>query len=344
MSTSQLKQEEAQLRQMIEQSRKEARDTTLKDVCQDLEPLPRTNLKVRKTLKGHNGKVYAMHWSQDNRNLVSTAQDGRLIVWNAVMGLKQASIKLRSTWVMTCAYSPSGKLVASGGLDNICSIYDISNPDVQPDRPIAELSAHVGYISCCRFLSDQKMLTSSGDLSCGLWDTERQTMVSRFTGHNGDVMSLAVSPNGQQFVSGACDSNAKLWDMRTGRCCQTFSGHDSDINSVAFFPDGNGFGSASDDTTCQLFDIRADQQVNIFSLPRGGAQGNRAMTSVGFSKSGRMIFGGCEDYNVYTWDTLKGESCGVLGAHEQRVSCLGVSDNGFAICTGSWDSTLRIWT
>ena len=33
---------------------------------------------------------------------------------------------------------------------------------------------------------------------------------------------------------------------------------------------------------------------------------------------------------------------GVLTGHENRVSCLGVSVDGMALCTGSWDSTLRV--
>lgn len=31
------------------------------------------------------------------------------------------------------------------------------------------------------------------------------------------------------------------------------------------------------------------------------------------------------------------------GGHENRVSCLGVSPNGQALCTGSWDTLLKIW-
>ena len=34
---------------------------------------------------------------------------------------------------------------------------------------------------------------------------------------------------------------------------------------------------------------------------------------------------------------------GVLAAHENRVSCLGVTEDGMALCTGSWDSYLKIW-
>ena len=32
----------------------------------------------------------------------------------------------------------------------------------------------------------------------------------------------------------------------------------------------------------------------------------------------------------------------ILYAHENRVSCLGVSPDGTALCTGSWDYTLKV--
>ena len=34
---------------------------------------------------------------------------------------------------------------------------------------------------------------------------------------------------------------------------------------------------------------------------------------------------------------------GVLAGHDNRVSCLGVSSDGNALCTGSWDSFLKLW-
>ena len=54
------------------------------------------------------------------------------------------------------------------------------------------------------------------------------------------------------------------------------------------------------------------------------------------------MFGGYDDWTCNVWDTLKGERVGVLTGHENRVSCLGVSSDGMALCTGSWDSTLRV--
>lgn len=60
--------------------------------------------KMRRTLKGHFGKVYAMHWSGNGMDLVSASQDGKLIVWEAMQNVKTQAIPLRSSWVMTCAF------------------------------------------------------------------------------------------------------------------------------------------------------------------------------------------------------------------------------------------------
>src|SRR6478609_540026 len=133
-------------------------------------------MRIKRTLKGHLAKIYAMHWSTDRRHLVSASQDGKLIIWDAYTTNKVHAIPLRSSWVMTCAYSPSGNLVACGGLDNICSVYNLRNRDT-PIKVQRELNAHTGYLSCCRFVSDQEIITSSGDMTCILWDIEANTKV-----------------------------------------------------------------------------------------------------------------------------------------------------------------------
>ena len=86
------------------------------------------------------------------------------------------------------------------------------------------------------------------------------------------------------------------------------------------------------------------------------------ITSVAFSKSGRLLLAGYDDFNCNVWDTLRLERAGkwegerlgcclitivivagVLAGHDNRVSCLGVTEDGMAVATGSWDSFLRIW-
>lgn len=165
-----------------------------------------------------------------------------------------------------------------------------------------------------------------------------------FAGHSGDVMSLSLAPDGRTFVSGACDASIKLWDVRDSMCRQTFIGHESDINAVAvswehhdspaqppppcvpcpwpcptclwslvqilqFFPNGYAFTTGSDDATCRLFDLRADQELLMYSHDNIIC----GITSVAFSRSGRLLLAGYDDFNCNIWDAMKGDRAGKGG-------------------------------
>lgn len=332
-------QEAEDLKSQIRDARKAAQDATFESVVQNVDPVNRIQMRSRRVLRGHLAKIYAMHWSNDSRSLVSASQDGKLIVWDSYTTNKLHAIPLRSSWVMTCAYAPSRNYVACGGLDNICSIYSLKTREGNV-RVSRELAGHTGYLSCCRFLDDSQILTSSGDTTCCLWDIETGQQLTSFVGHTGDVMSISLcNDNSRTFVSGACDASAKVWDIRDGMCRQTFTGHESDINAVSYFPSGADFATGSDDATCRLFDIRSDQELTCFSHDNIIC----GITSVAFSKSGRLLFAGYDDFNCNVWDTLKGDRSGVLAGHDNRVSCLGVTEDGMALATGSWDSVLKVW-
>ena len=92
------------------------------------------SMKLNTTLKGHFGKVQALAWASQSNELVSASQDGKMLVWNVQTGNKRLAMSLSSAWTMCCDWSKDGTLIACGGLDNVCSIYDIENE-------------HVGWVS-----------------------------------------------------------------------------------------------------------------------------------------------------------------------------------------------------
>jgi len=338
------KKEINELQIKINDRRGDSEKTPLKEIAEKRNLSDATlAMKQRRILKGHFGKIYALHWSSDSRHLVSASQDGKLIIWNGFTTNKVHAIPLRSSWVMTCAYSPSGNLVACGGLDNLCSVYKLpqsKDGSSAQQKTYGELAQHEGYLSCCRFIRDDEIVTSSGDSTCILWDVECKSAKAQFNDHTGDVMSVSIYDSHDMFVSGSCDATAKLWDHRQAKACvKTFPGHESDINSVQFFPDGSAFGTGSDDSSCRLFDIRAYDQLNVYHDEKILC----GITSVAFSKTGKLLFAGYDDYMCYLWDTQKGILIDRLLGHENRVSCLGVTTDGKALCTGSWDTLLKIW-
>ena len=75
---------------------------------------------------------------------------------------------------------------------------------------------------------------------------------------------------------------------------------------IQFFPQGTAFCTGSDDATVKLYDIRADQELAQYSHDNIIC----GVTSVAFSKSGRLLMAGYDDFNVNVWDTLRVERAG----------------------------------
>lgn len=318
-------------------------------------PLKLSSIKARRTLKGHYGKVTAFHWSGDSKMLVSAGQDGILLIWNTVTSNKMQSIALNSSYVMSVGIEQTrGNLVACGGLDNLCTIY----PRNKPEKAV-EMVNHDGFISCCRFLSEAEILTSSGDSTCIRWDISSGRPISTFAEHTADAISMSIrDPN--IFASCSVDKTVKIWDLRTpDMAVQSYVGfHNGDVNDIEFMPtDKNCFATCCQDNMVRMFDMRAYNQLSCYGT--GAISGAEAaipddgLTSLSFSKSGRVIFAGQADGSIYGFDVLAqpkrannkytSPSWTMSQAHERHVSCVSVSPSGEALCTSSWDGVIKIW-
>jgi len=314
---------------------------SLKASAEKLKILPlQTNFKKRLVLLGHYGKVYNLHWQPEPKDhdeavkLVSVGQDGHLIIWNGLTSKKLKTIRLYSSWVMGCAYAPGGRFVASGGLDNICTIHSTDgNETVQMGR-------HEGWMSSCRFLNDDEVFSASGDATIVLWDIRTQKLKMTFDAHSSMVMAISISPDKKLFVSGSCDKTLKVFEIGSGQCVASFKGHTADVDAVDWCFNGHSLASGSDDSTMRLWDMRAYAQLNHYT----DTEIMCGATSVCFSESGKYLFTGYDDdpYAV-VWDTVSAFPTQKFTQLDSRVSCVGLQSDGYALCTGSWDFNLRIY-
>lgn len=321
---------------VVDERRKAGQDTTMEKESRRIPVLSSRTMQCRRTLVGHLSKVHGISWGQNSRTLVTTSQDGKLLVWDCYTGYKEHSIPLSSNWMMDCELSPSGSLIATGGLDCLCTIYKVSdNP-----RQLAVLDSHNDFLATCRFLDDDsKLLTASGDCRALLWDVETRKVTNEFCGHTDAILCLAVAPNKTTMVTGGYNGMAKVWDIRIKDCTNTFQAHRDEIHSIAFFPSGSAFGTGSEDLTCGLFDLRADQRLMKYV----DDEARSPVSGVDFSKGGRLLFAACDDGTVRLWDTLKTTLVGALYGHTSNVSGVTVSPDGKAVATCSYDTTVKIW-
>lgn len=95
-----LMKEAENLKQKLEEERQKLNDVTCKknfslmkfffqvwisvsSIADRLEVISYLNIKPRRILKGHQAKVLCSNWSPDKRHIVSSSQDGKLIIWDA---------------------------------------------------------------------------------------------------------------------------------------------------------------------------------------------------------------------------------------------------------------------
>jgi len=315
-----------------------------KDEIKEIPTLPTPRkMAIRVTLSGHVSKVTSCVFCPEKANaelLLSTAQDGRLLIWNSETALKCWAVRMASSQTMASAWSPCGRFIAAGGLDNTVSIYDWQNEGPERLKPIKELRHHDSYIGGLEFAGSDTILSASGDgkiVQCNL-ETEESTVFAR--DHVEDVTCIAVSPKDNNiFVTGSVDKTVRLWDRRKKSSITAFRGHASDINSVCFFPNGDAFGTCGEDGTARLFDIRAGTALFVYTSPD-----KSAIDSIQFSASGCLTFLGQTNGAILAWDTFHNTLVSRLAPpHTSAVSSLSLRSDGFALASASWDHSLKIW-
>eukprot|EP00096_Caligus_rogercresseyi_P012108 TRINITY_DN4986_c0_g1_i1.p1 TRINITY_DN4986_c0_g1~~TRINITY_DN4986_c0_g1_i1.p1 ORF type:complete len:346 (-),score=109.02 TRINITY_DN4986_c0_g1_i1:231-1268(-) len=303
--------------------------------------IPKIKPACKKSLKGHINKVTCIHFSGDSRHLVSGSLDGKLIVWDCWTSNKTMIIPLRSAWVMTSSFAPSGNFVGCGGMDNMLTIYDINNRDASGlAKVMYEFMGYEGFLSSCKFINDERVVTGSGDMKIMEWDLTTGKKKQDIDGHNGDIAGLSLKPQDNEvFVTSSVDRTCRIWDLRTSSCQQIFWGHEADVNSVYFHPSGNNFVTCSEDKTSRLWDIRSDQEIAVYKPPTPNSNFTCAATTV----SGRILVCSSDDSSIHMWDLISKAHIGNLCGHENRITQISVAPSGLGLASSSWDNSVKCW-
>eukprot|EP00511_Aplanochytrium_stocchinoi_P005068 CAMPEP_0204824466 /NCGR_PEP_ID=MMETSP1346-20131115/2488_1 /ASSEMBLY_ACC=CAM_ASM_000771 /TAXON_ID=215587 /ORGANISM="Aplanochytrium stocchinoi, Strain GSBS06" /LENGTH=325 /DNA_ID=CAMNT_0051951635 /DNA_START=322 /DNA_END=1299 /DNA_ORIENTATION=- len=299
---------------------------------------PTRQLRLKRKIVGkEGGRVEQVKWGKDNQLLTLTSGASSLtslLVWDAPSGIRTHLVIPVYSWLLASAIEQKeGTHVACGGLENICSVYKLESNQEHIEASVAELKQHDGYISDIKFFNGKdRILTASGDSECILWDVGTQTATEVFSGHDGDVTSISLSPTDPNvFVSGGVDNTVRVWDVRTRKSTDSFTA-DHEVNHVSYFPDGNAFVAALGNSECKLYDQRAHSLFRTFTSPLGNTSECKMAQ---FSNSGRLMFACYDDETCFAYDVAMGDQAPQrLDSDKCRAKCLDVHPQGYALAIG----------
>jgi WD40 repeat protein len=200
--------------------------------------------------------------------------------------------------VLSIAFSPDGKTLASGGRSPLVKVWDVAT-----GKQKFALSGHHHWVNCVVFSIDGKLLISGAqDNLIILWDAVTGKEVRRLRGHTDHVISLAVSPDGKSLVSGSRDGTVKLWDLPGRKIRATLEGHSSFVWSLAFTPDSKLLvSSGSWDTTVRVWEVPTGKGNLAFNGPRA------PIRSVRFSPDGKTLALGGYDGTARLVEVISGK-------------------------------------
>jgi WD40 repeat protein/tRNA A-37 threonylcarbamoyl transferase component Bud32 len=182
------------------------------------------------------------------------------------------------------AFSPDGKTLATTGKDNLIRLWD---PETGQEKGV--LKGHRAWPLCLAYSADGKLL-ASGDAGgqIKLWDTAAaKEAAASWDGKQGQVYSLAFSPDGETLVSGGIDGAAGLvrfWDVASRReAAAALKG----FHVAAYAPDGKTLGLVSTDGGSEGWELRLWDVKDRKERQTLGKVG--ACYSIAFSSDSKLV-------------------------------------------------------
>eukprot|EP00300_Choanocystis_sp_HF-7_P037387 c534_g1_i1.p1 GENE.c534_g1_i1~~c534_g1_i1.p1 ORF type:complete len:311 (-),score=44.89 c534_g1_i1:67-999(-) len=164
-----------------------------------------------------------------------------------------------------------------------------------------------------------------------------------FRGHRAQVVSIAVHPQEDMFLSASLDETARFWDFREHRCMGLL--RLAGRPTVAFDPDGLVFAVGMRDNTIKLYDLRTYSK-GPFSTIRLVTPSPADWAGLEFSPNGENLLVSTMSGPMYLVDSFKGELVRELSGRKND-SGLAVratfSPDGSYVASGCEDGSVGLW-
>jgi len=306
---------------------------------------------------------------------LATAISNDVVVWDIQRSKQLFMGQGHTAWIMCLAYSPDGKLIASGSRDESLRLWDAETGqclktlhfagswvqsvtfspdghclviggndavvriwDIAAERYQQTLKGHRDRILSLKFSADgQTLVSGSQDKTIRVWDFDSGQCSHTWEIPLNWTLAMDLSPEGTTLVTGSEGKSVKFWNMVTGKCLHTLPNYQSQVWSVTFSPDGNKILTASEDKTIKLWDVNTGECLKTL------LGHTHSVWLAHFSPDGESLVSASNDQRVKIWAVASGQCLKTISAYSNWVQSVAFSPDGQFLVSGGEDRLIRIW-
>jgi WD40 repeat protein len=349
---------------------------------QDLERILRTNLgelhsqlAPLKAMLPHQKTVRVAAFSGDGKRVLTGGDDTMACLWDAETGKLLVTIK-HAHQVQSAAFSPDDRFIAIGTQRDGVQLWHADGKAVGPrlDHPMT--------VTALIFSPDGKRLLSyCGDFAVRLWnveDVESAQLIGELrndTTKSADrrIHGMTFSPNSRLVATVGAAGFSQLWDAGTGKPVGPSLHQTNIVRAVEFRNNNNvamggeeglkyfavGKEQPSDEIRGVGTILTLDYSPAIKMLAAGGNDGNARLitgtsvrstlrhndrvSSIVFSRDGKMLLTGSEDQTARLWDCESGLALGMPYSLPCPVNKVAFGADDRTILAQGPDKIVRLW-
>ncbi|MGH0152859.1 UNVERIFIED_CONTAM: hypothetical protein FKN15_059992 [Acipenser sinensis] len=273
-----------------------------------------------------------------------------------------SSLEGHTEAVISVAFSPTGKYLASGSGDTTVRFWDLNT-----ETPHFTATGHKHWVLSIAWSPDGKKLASGCKNSqIFIWDPNTGQQTGKvLAGHTKWITYLCweplhLNPECRYLASASKDCAIRIWDTVLGKCDKILTGHVQSVTCVKWGGDGLLY-SSSQDRTIKVWRAQDGQGPerlvsgsDDFTLflwtpaeekkPLCRMTGHHALINeVLFSPDTRLIASASFDKSIKIWEGKTGKYLTSLRGHVSAVYQISWSADSRLLVSGSSDSTLKVW-
>lgn len=241
--------------------------------------------------------------------------------------------------VLALAFSPNGKLVASGSHDKKIKLWDVA-----AGMEFRTMGGNGGTIMALIFIDNQTLISADDYGNVRLWDVNAGKEVDTLEKlgcdnlQRGCPTSMALSSNHQVLAIAGKSEAITLWDLPTRTLIKRIISPRSPATKLAFSPVQDLLAAAGKDGTITLWNVSDGTGGTLIT-----DQETAAASSISFSPNGKYLVTGSHDTLIRIWSVQTRRLAKQWAAHAGGVNCAIYNRAGTQVISGGNDNTIKLW-